>query len=631
MINHLRKKIAAFGKGTALIYDIETDHQYAPYATLKMIGYQIGLGGKRKLAMVNGVPTEHHDEFVGALANPLMMRFGWNSMSFDNIVLRRFGYVIPEINTHDLMLVLKTIAPQLASYSLKFCNWFYFNDPHFPEMEIERWSKHNKRDKWEAPAELLGPYCLHDIFQTREMLLLSWDHVIKPEHWEAYLLDLSQGEPVYEMTMIGGVVLDYDDIAKKVATLQYERLGWEQEAWVASKHTVANPNSGQQLGRYLAGEGFELDLTANGEFSVPKDELLDIIDVDDMSKDRNRVARCAYEVRKINSSLKYFENYLDALKHCQDHFDRGWIPLSLSISNARTRRYTSGSLYGLNFQNPNSAAKSVQLVPRGYLGVWIDSTQVENVVHIYESNDIARRKAYEADEEWNEYVWLANQILGGHRTKSELDAIPSPQVPNWTVYKQWKTIKLALNFGMGIKEFCSRSGISETVGRRLFEMVHEACPAIHGLQDKVAYALRTHGKVTDVFGHIYTGPIQKAYKVVAYLVQGTGTASLPKAQIRANFDTLRSFDRKLGVSGDDSVGHLCGTTHDENALRLRLDLGSDNLIAILQTLMHNMTDRFSPRFDNIPLRAKLYLSRTTAKEAEEVKITDIERIKSFCV
>lgn len=627
----IRRPIAKLRESEMLFYDIETDHQYAPYTTLKMIGYQIGLRGKRKLAMVAGQATEHHPEFLATLQKEEVLKFGWNSMSFDNIVLRRYDYVIPEANLHDLMLVFKTIAPQLPSYSLKFCNWYYFNDPHFPEMELERWAMKNDRDKWEGPPELVGPYCLHDIFQTKEMFRLGWDHVIKQEHWDAYLLDISQGEPVQEMMMEGGVVLDSVDLTKRIATLQYARLGWEQEAYIVSKGRVENPNSAQQLGRYLASEGFVLDLTNSGEYSVPKEELLDIIDLEDESRDQDRVARCAYEVRKINSSLKYFENYLEALNHCPDHFERGWIPLSLSISNARTRRYTSGSLYGLNFQNPNEAAKSVQLVPQGYLGVWLDSTQVENVVHIYESADRDRRLAYTLDPDWNEYVWLANQILGGNRSKKELDSIPSPQVPHWTVYKQWKTCKLSLNFGMGYAMFCKRAGIEETIGKRLFETVHEACPAIHRLQHRIAHDLQTKGKVTDVFGHIYTGNIRKAYKVVAYLIQGTGTASLPKVQIRSNYNTIHEFDEHLTTGPLHPAGHLCGTTHDENALRLRLDLGSDTIIAILQKLMFNMTDKYSHKFDGIPLRAKLYLSRTTAKEAQEVKIEDLDTIKSFCI
>ena len=138
----------------------------------------------------------------------------------------------------------------------------------------------------------------------------------------------------------------------------------------------------------------------------------------------------------------------------------------------------------------------------------------------------------------------------------------------------------------------------------------------------MAHDLANIGFVQDVFGHIYSGDVPKAYKVVAYLVQGTGTASLPKAQIRANWETLRSV-------ASPELAHLCGTTHDEQEARMALQLGTETIIATLQEMMENMTTKFSHKFDNIPLRAKLYLSKTTAADAEEFNIDDYERIGAF--
>lgn len=614
---HTQLPIDEIAEEHILFYDIETDHQYAPYAKLKMIGVQEGINGKPFL-----IETKAQEAwFKKKLQCCKTLKCGWNSKSFDDIVLHRHGYPIVEENSHDLMLAMKTIHPRSASFSLKFCNFDWFCDPHFPEMVLEEWAKKNGLDKWQGPKSLIGPYCLHDITQTKNMFQLIWDNVIKSEHWSAYLLDLSQGEPVREMMLEGGIYLSGDILKEKVAALQWEKMGWGQRAFQLSSGRVTNPNSTKQMGSYLNTEGFAMALTNDGEFSVNKSLLLDLIDVDCSDNDRNAVARCTWETRRINASLKYFENYLAALQDASNS-KPNWIPVSYSISNARTRRYTSSSMYGLNFQNANKEAKSVQIVPKGWLQVFIDSTQVENVVHIYESNDRARRRAYIADPNWNEYVWLCNQILGGERDKKELDSIQSPQIPNWSIYKQFKTVKLALNFGMGVTKFCTTAGIEHKVGKKMFDLIHDACPAIHRLQNRVSSDLVKYGQVRDVFGHIYSGDVRMAYKVVAYLVQGSGTASLPKAQIRANWETLKEN------GGRDAI--MCGTCHDENVMRLNLKLGKMQILATLQKLMFNMTDRFSPKFDNIPLRAKLYLSRTTAKEAEEVFIEDKEKIFSYC-
>lgn len=614
-------------------YDIETTNQFAPYCELKLIVCQDGLDGEPYV-----VRTEQQKrDFKQKLANPKLLKFGWNNKSFDDIVLARHGYPVCEENSHDLMLACKTVAPHLASYSLKFVNWHYYADPHFPEMDLESYALKRGIDKWSVTGPLMDNYALWDVTQTMHMFQLFWDVVIRKAHWKAYLLDLSQGSPLLEMETEGGLFLDDEDLVKRIARLQNQKLYWEQRAFQLSGGKVSNPNSPKQIGLWLDEKGFDLELSDNGAFSVPKAILLDLLDLENPDNDKDSVARCTYEVRKVNSSLKYYDNYHEALHHCEEHLERGWIPVQLSISNARTRRYTSNSLYKLNFQNPDKEAKKVQLVPPGYLGVWIDSTQVENVVHIYESDDYLRREAYEADPDWNEYVWLCNRILGGNRGKSELDSIPSPQVPHWSIYKQFKTVKLALNFGMGIAKFCKSCGVDEDTGTDMFESVHEACPAIRRLQKRIGADLIKYGHVTDAFGHIYTGGVRAAYKVVAYLIQGCGTGSLPKAQIRANYDTLRKYDgyvqgipqRRNPEHSRYKAGVMCGTCHDENSLRLRLSLGKETIFAALQDLMYNMTDRFSPKFDGIPLRAKLYLSRTTTHEAEEVSITDREKILSY--
>ena len=612
-------KISDIPEDQILFYDIETTSVFAPYTECKMIGIQEGFKGEPFLVET----PKQRRRFKEMLLDPDVIKVSYNGMNFDNIVLYRHGMPQVEEGLHDMYLAMKAIAPHLPSFSMKFVSWYYFGDPHFPEMRLAEWLKRNKLgydSMYQAPKEILGPYCLHDIVQTRRIFEMAWEIVQRPLHWDAYCLDLSQGELLRQIELEGGQYLAAEEIKTRIATLQIDKLGWESHAYTLSKGRVSNPNSGKQIGAYLASEGFVLDLTSNGDFSVSKEDLLDIVNLDDSNKDLDPVARCTYEVRKINASLKYFENYNEALNANADSLTRNWIPKQFSISNARTRRYTSNSQYKLNFQNPNAEAKSVQVVPDGYLGVWIDSTQVENVVHIYESNDKARRRAYEADPKWNEYVWLCNQILGGNRGKEELDNIPSPQFPQWTIYKQFKTVKLALNFGMGLTTFCEKSGVDKAKGSEMFETVHEACPAIKELQRMVAERLLAKGYVQDVFGHIYTGKPRQAYKVVAYLIQGTGTASLPKAQLRANYDTV------IPVGGI-----LSGTTHDETELRLPLSLGRAKIIATLQELMVNMTDKFSYKFDNIPLRAKMYLANegTRASDHKEFDITDLKGINKY--
>jgi hypothetical protein len=277
------------------------------------------------------------------------------------------------------------------------------------------------------------------------------------------------------------------------------------------------------------------------------------------------------------------------------------------------------------------------LVPPGWLGAWIDSTQIENVVHIWASSDEDRRKSYEADYNWSEYVWLCNQVLRGNRDRAELEKIDSPINPSWSIYKQFKTIKLALNFGMGPDKFADTTGLSRGDAVAMFDQVHQACPAIKHLQRLVREEIIRRGFVQDTFGHIYSGPIKQVYKVVSYLVQGMGTGSFPKAMTVANYETLHSLDTPIRpnipcvrhpFTKVYSFGVLTGTTHDECAFRISLGLPKATILRLIRECIYNMEERFSDMVGGIPLRAKAAFSITNAAEQEEIshKREDFEQV-----
>ncbi len=610
--NFAKISIEDIAEDQIIFYDIETDHQYAPYCQLKKLGVKYGFDGPT----IEVKSQKQIDKFKEYYGSPNVLKVGFNNRNFDDIVLVRNGYIPHLQNLHDGFLMMKCISHGLPSYSLKYLNFHFVGDFHEPERELNH---HAQKWKWEwtnIPDKLMSPYLVHDLIQHRNIFQLAWDIVQKEEHWESYMNDLSQGPVIEEMTLEGKLYLDRDKCVEKIEYLHNEIHKWNNAAYEISDGEVTNANSSKQVGSYLDTQGFELALTSAGEFQLRKQELVDLLD-------QHPIAQCTFNIRKANGNLKYFENYLQAIDYERRDTRVVPIPVSYSISGCSTRRYLSSSFHKLNFQNPNEEAKSVQIVPDGWLGWWIDSTQIENVVHIYESEDEERRKAYEKDSEWSEYVWLANKILGTNLTKKGLENIVSPRNPSWSIYKEFKTAKLALNFGMGISKYCITTGVDRDNGYQSFSMIHEACPAIHYLQEKVGKLLKKNGFVTDVFGYRYTSG--QAYKAVAYLIQGCGTAALPKAHLYSNFKTIHKFDDQTHV-----YGRMQTTTHDENSGRLNLNLGFERIYDILKELMYNMTDKFSPKFDGIPLRAKLYLSRTTAKEHKEIKIEDAKSIRQFC-
>jgi len=617
---HLRLPLSEIPEDKIVFYDWESDHQYAPYAKGKMLAVQYGFNGKPKL-ISNPVEAKKFRRFLAADDT---FKVGFNNGNFDDLLSRRMGFKVNPNNRHDMFIGFKTIAPGLPGYSQKFISFYYLCDPHFPQMDMETEMREKHCEMHEVSKQTLAAYNKHDIVQLVNLFRMAWDVLIRPEHWDAYMLDIHAIEPLQEMQIEGGLYLDRDKIWRELQRLQKEVMNENKKALELTKGQVTNANSSQQLAKYLVEEdNIALELTDGGDFSVDKAILMDL-------RDKNPLAMCASKIREANGTLKYYENYLSALAD-ETYPDReNWIPIQISLDGAKTRRFTSQSFYKLNFQNANKSAKKCHLVPTGFIGGWIDATQIENVVHIYESDDANRRRSYEANTDWNEYVWLCNEILGTDHDKAFLDdekKSRSPQNPSWTIYKQYKTAKLMINFGAGVKKYGELFHLDFETAKEIMSHIHAACPAIKELQNKVRGELLRNGFVTDVFGHRYAGPPDKAYKVMAYLIQGCGTASLPKAQIAANYHSLRSFDRRMpGILKGKKCGVMTGTTHDENGFRIDLRLGDENILQLLQKMMFNMTGKFSHKFDDIPLRAKLKLSKTNEADAKEIDISDTEAI-----
>lgn len=605
-----------------LYYDLEADHEHPPYVSMSLFGILVEDEGSadhdKSYIWEAPFTTEKIEEIRAILCEPGIERVSFNNLNYDDLVCANYGLTIPEEGTHDAMLAIKTCYPGLPAHGLKFLSWHLLGDPHWAEFELKQTG--HRFGGGEAASQELKDYHRYDLIQHKNIWHWIREKVKDPLHADAYRLDMNMKFPLQEMTYEGGVLVDTKKAALTLEDLKGRYNEIQTEVQRVTEGKVKNANSNKQVGKYLVEvEDFELNFTATGEFQVKKKDLADIVGMSDeemrawrvgMESPFSSVAMLAWQMKDNENLRKYVQHYHTAALGTNLS---GWIPAAYSISRAATRRTLSKSFYKINFQNSTEAIDEFKLIPSGFLGWFIDSTQVENVVHIYESSDVSRRIAYEADEDWNEYVWLCNRILGTTKDKKELDSIKSKQVPHWSIYKLYKTIKLALNFGMGVRKFSKTLGIDEKVGRALFGDIHRACPAIKQLQDYVESTLHAQGYVQDSFGHIYTGYEEEAYKVVAYLIQGCGTGSLPKAQLRANYETLHSWSDQLRTS----VGPLNSTTHDENSGLLRLDLGEEVLTTILQELMANMTTKFSPKFDGIPLRAKLYLTTTNWKDKKE--------------
>ena len=613
-----------------IFYDIETDFQWAPYAELQMVGYQVGFDTEPKiLDLRDNIQTTWFKE---TLASPEWTKVHFNGINFDEIVLNRYGYWTNPINRHDVYLMIKTCSPLLPAYGLKFLNCYFYMDWHEPERQLRGWCLLNGKEPSEAPQEFREAYCKYDVTQTIRLFNRYWSIVNRPLHWTAYSgIELPFGEVLHEMMMDGGDYVDPVQIVDKISELTDVNSDLEEEAKELTEGQVTNPNSTKQVAEWLKYfEQVDLEISQKGNLICRKDDLLTLLDLDDPNNDTSRLARVCFEIRGNTKQIGYLRAFYRAAQHELEldenrNFYSQWkcvkIPKSYNLSTARTRRFTSSSKYGLNFQNQDKHSKFIELNPPEWITFSIDLSQIENVVHIFESKDIARQKAYEQDPEFNEYVWLGNQILGTNMNKKEMDSQPSPVNNKWTLYKQFKTVKLAMNFGMGTNSFAEKNGLSHYEAKQLYETIHKACPAIRNLQRRVESDLLRFGYVQDPFGHIYSG--KEAYKVVAYLIQGCGTGSVPKAIARAIYDILHG----CFPSG---TAHLCGLVHDEIQFRIHLSQSSTNIANAVRECFDACTKRFNHLFAGIPIRCKLYITKTNLADLKEIQPWEIESELTEC-
>ena len=78
-------RVSSIPENQIVFYDIETDSVYAPYAKLKMIGYQLGLESEPTL--VEPGDEEHKQYFRNLLLDKNIIKVSYNGINYDDIVL----------------------------------------------------------------------------------------------------------------------------------------------------------------------------------------------------------------------------------------------------------------------------------------------------------------------------------------------------------------------------------------------------------------------------------------------------------------------------------------------------------------------------------------------------------------
>ena len=105
-------KISDIRESDIMFYDIETDHQFAAYAELKMIGVQYGFRGEPQLVESWG----EKKRFRSALADPDIIKVQFNGINFDETLTRA---KFEELNLDLFKKTLKPVEQVLKDANIK--------------------------------------------------------------------------------------------------------------------------------------------------------------------------------------------------------------------------------------------------------------------------------------------------------------------------------------------------------------------------------------------------------------------------------------------------------------------------------------------------------------------------------
>lgn len=509
----------------------------------------------------------------------------FHNAKFDIKILEANGYFIGG-KVHDTYLQAKVLYEHFPSYSLDYLMYHFLGDLHVPYSTMSDWFRINgygvDASDWkmeDLPAEILRDYAIKDAEGTFKLFWVLREGIRRNRLLKSYMIELGTIRPVIDMEK-GGILIDRPWVKKYMADLSRKTSSLRAQAQKISGIEDLNLNSVRQMAEVMTREGVTFPRTEKGNLKFDK-------------KTRAAMTHPLIEIKNaVSDNQKIIKTYCENLFQATDN-SRSMAWPNFQQSFAATRRFSSrgvaGSNVKLNWQNLPEQMMRAILVPKGMAGWYFDYKGIENVLHIFFSEDKARRKAYEDDEDWSEYLWLSEKIMGKRITKEH------PR------YKGIKSTKLGMNYGLGWRKYASMNGLSLEEAKASFDQVSAACPAIKLLQDKVASQLMKQGHVRDPFGYIYHGPARMAYKVVAYMIQGCAAALMKCAIARVH--EIDGVTARLTIH--DSIYF---TTRDN---KQQWELARQAQLA--------MTD-FSYLFDGLPIRVDTFRSVTTWSDKKRVNL-----------
>ena len=489
---------------------------------------------------------------------------GYN-IKFDIAFLRKEGLNVEKIKLIDTMLLVRLTADStIKELSLtKTIKRLYGEKAAQYDIETKKYLKSNKwfKDFSEAPPDILGEYCEQDVLWTARLYMDCLDEIRRSGQVDILTLEYELTKVLYEMEH-RGVLIDTEYASQAIEKITTRRSEVEQRIFSLAGEEF-NVQSTQETGEVFHKLGLHSEvLTPKGKESWSEGALVKL---------NHPIAGLVRQHRALGKlASTYLEPYIKMpilhTSFCnwgtltgrlssrspnlqnipRTHFKlrdteltdeervivRGRIEALVATKGGSISDLgddvldTWGFIGDESYDEEDSSQIAIRrlLIPRKeYNLVSFDYSQMEVRVFLsYIQNDTIKKLLYRNDVDFHgETAKLAFDIKEDH--------------PEFKFYRQMaKSITFGIIYGIGSNKLSQQLRTTQKEAaqykKKYLDSIEGSRKFIKGVMDAVA----NRGWIKNRYGRVYKIPIDKAYKGVNYLVQGTSADILNERLIEVN-------------------------------------------------------------------------------------------------
>jgi len=535
------------------------------------------------------LPMECYQDLLALLSLSTSL-IGYN-IKFDLHFLIKDGLKLNHQKLEDVIVMVR-LTEDTTVKDLSLTNTLkrsYGEEAAQYDVDLKKYLRTNKwhKDFSMAPPDILGAYCEQDVLCTRKLYVDRLKLIKESNQTAIWNLEIAL-TTVLLLMEARGIMIDSGYAQESIDKIQERKEALSQK--IFSLVGEFNINSTQQLGEVLNNNGiFSPRLTPKGKQSWDEASLIRI---------NNPIAGLVRQYRTLEKLRStYLEPHLETTTLHTGFCNWGTVTGRLSSRNPNLQNIprnhfklmdrtlekdeledarkrvnalvaakggtgalelddevldTWGFIGDESFDAMDSAQIAIRRLfvprPNTYL-VSFDYSQMEVRVFLsYIKNDTIKELLYKDEVDF-------------HSEAAKLAFNVDEEHPEFKFFRQMaKAITFGTIYGIGNKKLALQLGITPKEAGQYKKQYFAGLPGSKEFFNSVVRAVEARGWIKNRYGRIYHVPMDKGYKGVNYLVQGTSADILNERMIAVK-EVLANTKSHLLVQVHDEV--ICEIPHNE--------------------------------------------------------------------